>query len=244
MARFYVPFRLTVGDEYALPDGVIRHFHVRRIRADDQVELFNGDGFVYSVQIECMAKREITVRVITQNKANNESPLEIILAQSISSGERMDFTLQKSVELGVNQIYPLATQRSIVQLNDTRAEKKVARWQEIVVSACEQSGRAVVPEVYGVQSLAQFLQQLPDAEVYLLLSPVGAKKLKTIVEAYPAPRRVCVLIGPEGGLTPEEEERAMAAGFLPILLGERILRTETASLAVVSAMQILWGDFL
>ncbi len=244
MARFYVPFRLTVGDEYALPDGVVRHFHVRRIRSGDQVELFNGDGFVYSVQIENMAKREIAVCVIACNKANNESALEIILAQSISSGERMDFTLQKSVELGVNRIYPLATQRSIVQLNDTRAEKKVARWQEIVVSACEQSGRAVVPEVCGVQSLELFLKQLPEAEVYLLLSPVGAMRLKSIVETYLAPRRVCVLIGPEGGLTQEEEEQAMAAGFLPILLGERVLRTETASLAIMSALQILWGDFL
>lgn len=243
MARFFVPFDLFEGQCYTLPEGVIRHVNVRRIRPNEQIILFNGDGYHYTAQIDHLAKKEIIVTIIKQEKSTNESPLNIILAQAISSGDRMDFALQKSVELGVTEIMPISTERSVVQLKDARAEKKVERWQEIVISACEQSGRDCVPQVNAIQSLDVFLDKLPKADVYVILSPVGCNTLSVLDSKMPF-STVCVLIGPEGGLSDMEGEKAMEKGFIPVLLGARILRTETAALAIISALQVLWGDFL
>lgn len=243
MARFFVPFELIEGQCYTLPENVVRHIHVRRIRHNEQISLFNGDGSAYLAQINSIEKKEVNVTIEKKEKQTNESPLEIILAQAISSGDRMDFTIQKSVELGVNTIIPVSAQRSVVQLKDTRAEKKVDRWQEIVISACEQSGRNIIPKVSSIISFDKLLKTLPESDVYIMLSPMGNHTLKSIIGAAPF-SKICILIGPEGGLSKEEEQSAIDVGFKPILLGARILRTETASLAIISTLQVLFGDFL
>ena len=152
----------------------------------------------------------------------------------------MDFTLQKSVELGVIRIQPIISERCVVRLSGERADKRVQRWQEIVISACEQSGRAVVPEVLPILSLREYLANLSTQEIHLLMS---LNRANTLHDLSPVPQNINLMIGPEGGWTNNEEQTAFDAGFKSITLGKRILRTETAGLAAISAMQTLWGDF-
>ena len=175
-----------------------------------------------------------------EEATDNESPLNITLVQAVSAAERMDFTLQKSVELGVAEIRPVISERCVVRLSGERAEKRVARWQEIVVSACEQSGRNIVPKVLPLTTYAQVLQQLPQETTKLLMSLNRAQKLSDV---QPQSGKVVFMVGPEGGWTEKEEQQAFDAGFQSVTLGKRVLRTETASLAAIATMQTLWGDF-
>lgn len=239
MPRFFVPGDLAAGRLIDLPDNVVRHMQVLRLREGSDIVLFNGDGFAYPARLLRLEKRSAGAEILAQRPSENESPLHITLVQAVSSGERMDFTLQKSVELGVNEIIPVTSERSVVRLSGERADKRVARWQEIVVSACEQSGRNRVPPVRPLQNYAAALKQLPQADLKLLMSLNHAEKLA----ALPRPQRVVFMIGPEGGWTAAEEAAAFAAGFHAVTLGGRILRTETASLAALAAMQTVWGDF-
>ena len=171
---------------------------------------------------------------------NNESPIRILLAQAISSGDRMDFTLQKAVEMGVTEIQPIASQRSVVKLSSERAEKRREHWQNVVNSACEQSGRAFVPKVAEPLSLSNWLATKPEAQTKITLSPTAEITLKSL----PLPAgTICLLVGAEGGLTEDEINLAASQGFTPVKLGKRILRTETAPLAAIATMQTLWGDF-
>lgn len=239
MPRFFLTAKLLPRQNIPLPDKVVRHLHVLRCRIGEEITLFNGDGFAYPAVLQTLEKRAATALVCGKNPSENESPLHIALVQAVSSGERMDFTLQKSVELGVNEIIPVESERSIVRLSGERAGKRVARWQEIVVAACEQSGRNTVPNVHPLQSYRECLRQLPDAGARLLMSPNQAKSLHSL----PVPRSVIFMVGPEGGWSDGEEKLAFAAGFQAVRLGGRVLRTETASLAAIAAMQTLWGDF-
>ncbi|MDO4248316.1 MAG: 16S rRNA (uracil(1498)-N(3))-methyltransferase [Neisseria sp.] len=241
MPRFYINGGLSPESEVALPDNVVRHIHVLRLREGSEVVLFNGNGCAYPAQLQRLDKRSALAKVLRQEAADKESSLDITLVQAVSGGDRMDFTLQKSVELGVGRIIPVWAARSIVKLDAERAGKRVARWQEIVVSACEQSGRNVVPPVLPPAGFGEMLQCLPESDVRLLLGPNRAQSL---CEAAEAPRKIVFMVGPEGGWTPEEEALALAADFRPVLLGKRILRTETAALAAIAAMQTLWGDFV
>ena len=147
MSRFYLPDALYAGQVVELPDNVVRHLNVLRVRCGEEVVLFNGNGKEYPARLDVLEKRRACAEVLREEEKDNESPLKITLVQSVSSGERMDFTLQKSVELGVVAIQPVISERCVVRLSGERADKRVARWQEIVVSACEQSGRNMVPEV-------------------------------------------------------------------------------------------------
>ena len=180
------------------------------------------------------------MRILREEATDNESPLNITLVQAVSAAERMDFTLQKSVELGVAEIRPVISERCVVRLSGERAEKRVARWQEIVVSACEQSGRNIVPKVLPLTTYAQALQQLSQETTKLLMSLNRAQKLSDV---RPQSGKVVFMVGPEGGWTEKEEQQAFDAGFQSVTLGKRVLRTETASLAAIAAMQTLWGDF-
>ena len=184
-------------------------------------------------------------------KITNESPLNITLLQGISSGDRMDYTIQKAVELGVTAIVPISTSRSVVKLSTERAEKRLAHWQSVVHSACEQSGRAFVPTVLAPMSLSAWLQANKDAgagdahikakkPTRILLNPIGAIRLSEL----PKPAgNIELLIGAEGGLSQSEIDTALSQDFKSIILGARILRTETAALTAIAAMQTLWGDF-
>ena len=240
MPRFYVDFALSPDSVVELPDNVVRHLNVLRVKNTEEIVLFNGNGKAYPALPEVLEKRRASVRILREEATDNESPLNITLVQAVSAAERMDFTLQKSVELGVAEIRPVISERCVVRLSGERAEKRVARWQEIVVSACEQSGRNIVPKVLPLTTYAQALQQLPQETTKLLMSLNRAQKLSDV---QPQSGKVVFMVGPEGGWTEKEEQQAFDAGFQAVTLGKRVLRTETASLAAIAAMQTLWGDF-
>lgn len=240
MPRFYVDFALSPDSVVELPDNVVRHLNVLRVKNTEEIVLFNGNGKAYPALPEVLEKRRASVRILREEATDNESPLNITLVQAVSSAERMDFTLQKSVELGVAEIRPVISERCVVRLSGERAEKRVARWQEIVVSACEQSGRNIVPKVLPLTTYAQALQQLSQETTKLLMSLNRAQKLSDV---RPQSGKVVFMVGPEGGWTEKEEQQASDAGFQSVTLGKRVLRTETASLAAIAAMQTLWGDF-
>ena len=240
MPRFYVDFALSPDSVVELPDNVVRHLNVLRVKNTEEIVLFNGNGKSYPALPEVLEKRRASVRILREESTDNESPLNITLVQAVSAAERMDFTLQKSVELGVAEIRPVISERCVVRLSGERAEKRMARWQEIVVSACEQSGRNIVPKVLPLTTYAQALQQLPQETTKLLMSLNRAQKLSDV---QPQSGKVVFMVGPEGGWTEKEEQQAFDAGFQSVTLGKRVLRTETASLAAIAAMQTLWGDF-
>lgn len=241
MPRFYLSEVLSAGRAVSLPDNVVRHLHVLRLKPDEEIVLFNGDGKAYPARLGVLEKRRATAEILREEEADNESPLNITLVQAVSSGERMDFTLQKSVELGVGEIRPVLSERCVVRLDGERAAKRVARWQEIVVSACEQSGRNTVPQVLPLVSYQEALRQMPSEKTKLLMSVRNAQKLNRIT---PSSDGLIFMVGPEGGWTEIEEQQAFGAGFQAVTLGPRVLRTETASLAAIAAMQTLWGDFV
>lgn len=240
MPRFYVDFALSPDSVVELPDNVVHHLNVLRVKNTEEIVLFNGNGKAYPALPEVLEKRRASVRILREETTDNESPLNITLVQAVSAAEHMDFTLQKSVELGVAEIRPVISERCVVRLSGERAEKRVARWQEIVVSACEQSGRNIVPKVLPLTTYAQALQQLPQETAKLLMSLNRAQKLSDVQPQF---GNVVFMVGPEGGWTEKEEQQAFDAGFQSVTLGKRVLRTETASLAAIAAMQTLWGDF-
>lgn len=240
--RFFTDNALTLGATVTLSESAAAHAtRALRLNVNDSVIIFNGDGFDYDCTLVTVNKNAAVAKVAGQRKIENESPLRITLLQGISSGDRMDFTIQKAVELGVTNIQPIATERSVVKLSVDRAQKRTAHWQNIVASACEQSGRAFVPQVGAPMSLPQWLTANPQSnQTRILLNPIGATPLKSM----PKPmHEIQLLIGAEGGLSQHEIDTALAQGFQSIVLGPRILRTETAALTAISAMQTLWGDF-
>ena len=241
MPRFYLHEVLTAGRAVSLPDNVVRHLHVLRLKPGGEIVLFNGDGKAYPARLRVLEKRRAEAEILREEQADNESLLNITLVQAVSGGERMDFTLQKSVELGVGEIRPIFSDRCVVRLDGERAAKRVARWQEIVVSACEQSGRNTVPQVLPPVPYQEALRQMPSERTKLLMSVRNAQKLDRIT---PSSDGLIFMVGPEGGWTEHEERQAFDAGFQAVTLGPRILRTETASLAAIAAMQTLWGDFV
>ena len=239
MPRFYLPTDLAPNTTFRLPENIVRHIHVLRLNAGDAITLFNGTGNDFAATLQTIGKRHAECHIHAQRQPENESPLAITLVQAISSGERMDFTLQKSVELGVRAICPIISERCVVRLSGERADKRVQRWQDIVIAACEQSGRSIVPTVQPIVSFSDYLRQMPP-ELHLMMSLRRATTLRDIT---PAPQTLRLMIGPEGGWTPAEEQAALAAGVQTITLGKRVLRTETAAMAAMAAMQVLWGDF-
>lgn len=238
--RFYLDQPLAPGARFSLPPGPARHAaRALRLAADDAVILFNGLGGEYSARIERINKDEVAVSVTGFAAIERESRLRVMLAQGISSGERMDYTLQKAVELGVATIQPIAARRSVVKLTGERADKRVAHWQGVVASACEQCGRNQVPMVAPPLTLAHWLGQRQDGRL-LFLSPLAEARLADL----PSPGAMdCLVAGPEGGFDADEIAALHAAGAIPVRLGPRVLRTETAALAALAAMQTLWGDF-
>ena len=241
LTRVYVPDAIPPHGIFDAPPDAAHHLaHVLRLTAGDVLVVFDGRGLEYPATIERMGKSAVTLRVAEPNEVDRESPLRVTLAQGISSGERMDYTVQKAVELGVSAIQPLATERSVVRLSGERAVKRVAHWQAIAVAACEQSGRNVVPQVSPVAAVTGWLANAPPDALRLTLSPDAESTLHEL-ERPGSP--IVLLVGPEGGLSPRERADARAAGFVGVRLGPRVLRTETAALAAIAAMQALWGDF-
>ena len=247
--RFYNPENLHIGATIKLSDNAAAHAtRVLRLEVSDEIVLFNGDGNDYTCAITSIKKNEVLAIVKLFVKITNESPLSITLLQGISSGDRMDYTIQKAVELGVTTIVPIITTRSVVKLSNERAEKRLAHWQSVVHSACEQSGRAIIPQVAAPISLAAWLAATPSPfkgegwglPTRILLNPIGALRLAEL----PTPTsNIELLIGAEGGLSQSEIDTALSQDFKSVVLATRILRTETAALTAIAAMQTLWGDF-
>lgn len=243
--RFYTNTTLAIGSTFQLSESAAAHAtRALRLNVGDSATVFNGDGFDYICTLTEIKKQAVFAVIHSAKKVTNESPLNITLLQAISSGDRMDFTIQKAVELGVTNIQPFMSQRSVVKLSSERAEKRTEHWQNIAISACEQSGRAFVPKVNAPLSVSQLFAQLntitaPDA-CKITLAPNATANLKTMQKPT---GNIYLLIGAEGGLSDDEIALSIVNGFQGIQLGARILRTETAALAATSAMQTLWGDF-
>lgn len=240
--RFYSPEKLRVGTTVKLSDNAAIHAtKVMRLDVDDQLVLFDGSGFDFECALISVQKSATSVQVLSSKAIENESPLHITLLQGISSGDRMDFSIQKAVELGVKQIQPIATERSVVKLSAERAKKRLEHWQNIVTSACEQCGRASIPQVLAPETLSNWLAANPASDTTrILLNPIGAKRLTEITKPN---NGIQLLIGAEGGLTQAEIDLAVSQCFQSMVLGPRILRTETAGPMAIAAMQVLWGDF-
>jgi len=221
-------------------DGVAHIGRVLRMGMGDHISLFNGDGNDYLAEIIETSKKSITVTLLSCEKNLSESPLNLHLGQVISRGDRMEFTVQKSVELGVTTITPLFSDRCGVKLSGERLEKKLQQWQKIVVSACEQSGRSIVPIVRPAMTLAQWCAE-PTEALKLNLHPRASHGINGL-QLNGQHQRVRLLIGPEGGLSDEEIAMTETQHFTDILLGPRVLRTETASLTAITALQVKFGD--
>ena len=243
-ARFHFQGKLGNGSEVRLhPDAAHHAVRVLRLGVGEPVVLFDGLGGEFEARITSIERGDVCVRTGAHVGIERESRLYVTLVQGLSSGDRMDITLQKAVELGVAAIQPVATERSVVKLKDERAQRRVEHWQNLVIAACEQCGRNRVPEVAAVLSLPEWLARVempaPQDEARLLLSPEATQSLKDLAPV----ARMTLLIGPEGGLSPVETRLAQSRGFISVSLGPRTLRTETAALATLAAIQALWGDF-
>ncbi|MBU1263146.1 MAG: 16S rRNA (uracil(1498)-N(3))-methyltransferase [Gammaproteobacteria bacterium] len=238
--RFYLDQPLAPGARFSLPPGPARHAaRALRLAVDDTIILFNGRGGEFAARIERINKDEVAVGVTEFAAVERESRLRVMLAQGISSGERMDYTLQKAVELGVAAIQPIAARRSVVKLAGERADRRVAHWQGVVASACEQCGRNQVPVVAPPLPLAHWLGQRPGGRL-LFLSPLAEARLADLQQPE---GQDWLVAGPEGGFEADEIAALHTTGAIPVRLGPRVLRTETAALAALAAMQTLWGDF-
>ena len=239
VTRCPIDLALHSGQTVTLPEETANHLvRVMRLREGDTCVLFNGDGNDYSATLTVAGKREVQVRIDAVQAIANESPLAITLLQGIARGEKMDLILQKATELGVTRILPASSERSEVKLDAQRADKRVAHWREVVVSACEQSGRARVPEVAAPQPLAQ-AAALREGRGFIL-DPFSQQGLAALQGG--ALGACTLAIGPEGGWSPRDREQLAAAGFEGLRLGPRILRTETAGIAAIAALQAMAGD--
>jgi len=240
LTRVYVDTALIPGSLVELPPDTASHLaRVLRARSGDELILFNGDGREFNGAIESVRGSRVSASVGESRPVDRESPLAITLVQCVPRGDRMDFIVQKATELGVARIVPVLSQRSVVRLDKAQAESKAVHWRAVAVSACEQCGRNRLPEILPLTDLAHFLGVGGGDETRLLLCPGEGLRLAEL----PRPGAVTLLVGPEGGFADDEAEAAQAAGFRPLRLGPRVLRSETAGLAALAAMLALWGDF-
>ncbi|NGY04595.1 16S rRNA (uracil(1498)-N(3))-methyltransferase [Solimonas terrae] len=232
---------LLAGASLHLPDAAFRHLvQVLRLRAGERFVAFDGRGGEFAATLQDVGKRDASATLGERMPVDRESQLDLTLAQCVSKGDRMDYTLQKAVELGVTRIVPLLSSRSVVRLDAERWDKKLEHWRGVITSACEQSGRTRIPALAEVQPLANWLPAAAAAGIGLTLDPLATRSLREL----PAPGSpVTLLVGPEGGLGDAELRQATAAGFIGLRMGPRILRTETAGVAAIAAMQAIWGDW-
>lgn len=237
--RIFHPELLTAGSEIALCDEAANHVgRVLRMGAGQALELFDGSNLTFAAEIVQADKKSVRVSIGESREDSRESPLHLHLGQVMSRGEKMEFTIQKAVELGVNVITPLFSERCGVKLDAERLAKKNQQWQKIVIAACEQCGRNSVPEVREAMMLERWSAEQDDG-LKLNLHPRASQSINTL----PLPvERVRLLIGPEGGLTADEISMTAQYGFTDILLGPRVLRTETTALTAITALQVRFGD--
>ncbi len=239
MPRFYCSQPLAVGDTIALPDPVAHHLFVLRLLEGAEMSLFNGDGAEYLAHLASIDKRRASAVVKACVARDVELPYQITLVQALPEASKMDWIIEKAVEMGVAAIQPLAAQRCVVRLSGERAEKKLAHWQGVIVAASEQSGRNRLARLAPVDDFYAWIGQ-QDMHKRILLTPRAHQSLPDWARHQP-PQALSIMIGPEGGYTQQEEDAAMAQGALALAMGPRILRTETAGIAAVAALNALWG---
>lgn len=239
MPRFYCPQPLTIGATITLPEHVAHHVQVVRLTAGDHLTLFNGEGGEYTATINTVEKKRVTADIKLFEPREVELPYAITLAQALPEASKMDWIIEKAVELGAHAIQPLASQRCVVRLSAERAVKKMQHWQGVIVAASEQSGRNRLTALAEPVDVNQWLQQ-KDMHVRILLSPRAEQSLSDWARHHP-PQSVALMIGPEGGFTDKEEDLAIAQGVLMLAMGPRVLRTETAGLAALAALNAVWG---
>ncbi|QLC72789.1 16S rRNA (uracil(1498)-N(3))-methyltransferase [Pseudomonas sp. LPB0260] len=237
LSRFFIDAPLSLG-QHQLPEAQAHYIgRVLRHAAGDAVQLFDGSGQEYLGELIEVGKKSVRVELREAFAGLAESPLSIHLGQGLSRGERMDWAIQKATELGASEISPIVSERCEVRLKDERADKRMAHWRQVAISACEQCGRSVLPLIHPPIALGDWLQRV-EAQLKLVLHPVAEPLV-----SHARPQSLAFLIGPEGGLAEAEVEQAKAAGFLAARLGPRVLRTETAPVVALSVAQQLWGDF-
>jgi 16S rRNA (uracil1498-N3)-methyltransferase len=240
ITRIFTGQELSPGQQLSLEPTAARHLvQVLRLRPGAELVLFNGDGHEYPARLESASKRGVDAMVLSRSGPEPESILDIHLCISVSRGERMDYAIQKAVELGVNAITPLFSKRGVVSLKGERLEKRQQHWRQVMISACEQSGRCRLPQLHASVELEELLAS-PVAGLGLVLNH---RAENCIADLAPGGRQITILIGPEGGLGEGEIQAAANSGFHGVRLGPRVMRTETAPLAAIAALQTLWGDF-
>lgn len=251
-SRFYYPASMIPGQIITLPSNTSHHAtRVLRLKQGDKVTLFNGEGGEFSGMLKCIEKSRNTVIISRFHEIERESPISVNLVQAVSSNEKMDWIIQKSVELGVTSIQPVTANRSVVRLSEERANKRQLHWQQVIIAACEQCGRNRIPTLLPLLTLSDWLNQhfgyerntIENKATYKFLLSVTANER---LSNFPLPTNkpsLTLLVGPEGGFTVDEEKAAHTVGFIPICLGQRTLRTESAALAAIAAIQTLWGDY-
>ena len=251
--RFYYPDQINVGESIELSYGATHHAaNVLRLEEGDRVTLFNGKGGEFLAFIKCISKAAILVSIEKFINVEHESPLQITLAQSICTNIKMDLIIRKAVELGVNNIQPILAKRCLVKLSGKRELKRVQHWEQIIISACEQCGRNRVPGVSSPVTLSSWLSRQgamqkelnnePTKILYFMLSPTSKMGLHDFSKSLSV-TELALLVGPEGGFTSDEDAAALMAGFSSLRLGSRTLRTESAALAAIAALQTIWGDY-
>ncbi|MCS2166228.1 16S rRNA (uracil(1498)-N(3))-methyltransferase [Scandinavium manionii] len=237
--RIYHPEFITAGSQIALSEDAANHVgRVLRMGAGQAIQLFDGSNQVFEAEIIQAEKKSVRVNVLSGETDDRESPLHIHLGQVMSRGEKMEFTIQKSIELGVSLITPLFSERCGVKLDAERLNKKLQQWQKIAIAACEQSGRNVVPEIRPAMTLEQWCAE-EESGLKLNLHPRASASINTLPQPV---ERVRLLIGPEGGLSADEIAMTARYAFTDILLGPRVLRTETTALTAITALQVRFGD--
>ncbi|ORM72812.1 16S rRNA (uracil(1498)-N(3))-methyltransferase [Pantoea wallisii] len=237
--RIYHPHPLAVNSEIFLEEDAANHVgRVLRMTAGQQVELFDGSNLTFSAEITQADKKRVKVKILASQSDDRESPLHLHLGQVMSRGEKMEFTIQKSIELGVNVITPLFSERCGVKLDAERLAKKIQQWQKIAIAACEQCGRNRVPEIREAMTLEAWCAEAENG-LKLNLHPRASQSTNTLPQPV---KRVRLLIGPEGGLSADEIAMTAQQGFTDILLGPRVLRTETTALTAITALQVRFGD--
>ena len=234
--RLFVDQPLRSGDTFALPPGPARHVQVLRLQPGAALTLFDGAGGEWDATVTQMGRSEVSVQLRAHTDVNRELRLHVTLALGMPANERMDSVVEKATELGAAVIQPLVCERSVLRLSAERAQKKVVHWQAVALSACEQSGRTRVPQVVEVRTLTQWLQALPstDAARWML----SLRAVRAVADMPALTGQVLCLSGPEGGLSPAEEDAARGAGFAPVSLGPRVLRADTAPLALLAHLAL------
>ncbi|MDD5267488.1 MAG: 16S rRNA (uracil(1498)-N(3))-methyltransferase [Methylococcales bacterium] len=239
VSRLYTPAHLATGKRIELDDENAHYVRtVLRLKKEAEIILFDGAGGEYLCTVAEISRKTALIQINKWLDRNVESPLLVTLGLGISRGDRMDLSVQKAVELGVNCITPLLTERCVVQFKGEKKPQRLLHWQKIVQHAAEQSGRTTLPELTEIENLQHWIGKQQGLKVFL--DPYAEA---TLAEMNPIDMHVTLLAGPEGGFSGQERDVAKAAGFIPVRLGSRILRTETASLAALAAVQMLWGDF-